>query len=378
MGKLPLYKQIQADIKKQIAFGSLKPGDRIPSETDLARKYFVSQITSKNALNGLVDEGYLYRIQGKGTFVTNSLADSEADSVPSADSTIFKPSFKGIIGFLVPAMVTKVSQTLLNHMERFISQADYQMVFHITRESITDEAFTINLLRNNGAKGIIVFPVIDEVYNETILRTALDKYPLVLVDRYFKNINVNSVTSDNMDAMYEATNYLIQNHHKNIAILSPKITNTAVEDRVAGFEKCCFDNDLPINQNDWCILDYDINETDYTFTAIESFFLKKKYITAAICINAEIAQCAYYVLQKMGKCIPTNFELISFDQPYLNGVSYIAQDEEDICKKAIDLLICQINGDYNTSHIEVPAKFINLKSASPDLPPYHLLYVLNK
>ena len=56
MKKMPLYRQIQEDIKQQIAFGSLKPGDRLPSEMDYARKYFVSQITSKNALNGLVDE----------------------------------------------------------------------------------------------------------------------------------------------------------------------------------------------------------------------------------------------------------------------------------------------------------------------------------
>lgn len=97
MKKMPLYRQIQEDIKQQIAFGSLKPGDRLPSEMDYARKYFVSQITSKNALNGLVDEGYLIRIQGKGTFVANN--PNKINSAPRLDLS-FQVAPKELLGFL--------------------------------------------------------------------------------------------------------------------------------------------------------------------------------------------------------------------------------------------------------------------------------------
>ena len=72
MSSLPLYKKIQDDIKQQIAAGQLREGDRIPSESELTQRYFVSNITVKNALYGLVDEGVIYRIKGKGSFVASS------------------------------------------------------------------------------------------------------------------------------------------------------------------------------------------------------------------------------------------------------------------------------------------------------------------
>ncbi|KGE19054.1 GntR family transcriptional regulator [Paenibacillus wynnii] len=66
---LPLYREIQYQIKRQIELGNLRPGDRIPSEKELAERFYVSLITVKNALAGLADDGTLIRIQGKGTFV---------------------------------------------------------------------------------------------------------------------------------------------------------------------------------------------------------------------------------------------------------------------------------------------------------------------
>ena len=50
MNSIPLYKQIIEDILSRIHDGSLQPGDRIPSERELAEQYLVSHITSKNAL----------------------------------------------------------------------------------------------------------------------------------------------------------------------------------------------------------------------------------------------------------------------------------------------------------------------------------------
>jgi len=51
--------------------GVLKPGDQIPSESELCRIYGVSRITVRQAVRSLVDEGFLYRKQGKGTFVAS-------------------------------------------------------------------------------------------------------------------------------------------------------------------------------------------------------------------------------------------------------------------------------------------------------------------
>lgn len=66
---VPLYVQIINDITEKIESGEYTEGQKIPSEAELAKKHGVSRITVTNAIQRMVQEGTLYRIQGKGTFV---------------------------------------------------------------------------------------------------------------------------------------------------------------------------------------------------------------------------------------------------------------------------------------------------------------------
>ncbi|WP_279389205.1 GntR family transcriptional regulator [Scopulibacillus darangshiensis] len=66
---IPLYHQLKDRLKKSIDSGSWETGDKIPSENQLMDQYNVSRNTAKKAIEELVQEGILYRIQGKGTFV---------------------------------------------------------------------------------------------------------------------------------------------------------------------------------------------------------------------------------------------------------------------------------------------------------------------
>ncbi|MFQ7602920.1 MAG: GntR family transcriptional regulator [Enterococcus avium] len=70
------YEEIKQDIVKRILSKEFQPGQKISSEADLKSKYNVSSTTVVKALNELVSEGYVHRIQGKGTFVTKALRGS--------------------------------------------------------------------------------------------------------------------------------------------------------------------------------------------------------------------------------------------------------------------------------------------------------------
>lgn len=63
------YLLIENDILDSIKNGKLKPGDKIDSESVLKKKYKVSTITVRKAFNDLINNGYLYGVQGLGTFV---------------------------------------------------------------------------------------------------------------------------------------------------------------------------------------------------------------------------------------------------------------------------------------------------------------------
>lgn len=68
----PLYLQLKNKIKKEIRTGMLKPGDKIPSESQLQKEYNMSRVTVRNAMEELTSEGYIIKVQGKGSFVAQS------------------------------------------------------------------------------------------------------------------------------------------------------------------------------------------------------------------------------------------------------------------------------------------------------------------
>jgi GntR family transcriptional regulator len=65
----PLYQQIKTLILQSLQAGDWKPGEAIPSETELAARFRVSQGTVRKAIDELAAEHLLIRRQGKGTFV---------------------------------------------------------------------------------------------------------------------------------------------------------------------------------------------------------------------------------------------------------------------------------------------------------------------
>jgi GntR family transcriptional regulator len=68
---LPYYEQLKQLLIAQIADGTLRPGDLVPPEWELCEQYRVSRTVVRQALTDLVNERRLYRIRGKGTFVTD-------------------------------------------------------------------------------------------------------------------------------------------------------------------------------------------------------------------------------------------------------------------------------------------------------------------
>jgi len=74
----PLYEQIVAAVKREIAAGRLSPGAALPSVRALAAELLVSLITVKRAYEELEREGIIWSRQGLGTFVAESGADEVA------------------------------------------------------------------------------------------------------------------------------------------------------------------------------------------------------------------------------------------------------------------------------------------------------------
>ncbi|MEP6701494.1 MAG: GntR family transcriptional regulator [Betaproteobacteria bacterium] len=66
----PLYRQLRENLRARILDNALLPLARLPSESELMRLHSVSRITVRQALNDLQKEGLIFKVQGKGAFVS--------------------------------------------------------------------------------------------------------------------------------------------------------------------------------------------------------------------------------------------------------------------------------------------------------------------
>lgn len=67
--KIPIYYQIQEQVREAIRLGHLKPGDPVPDEESLASELGISRMTARHALTELAHEGFIRRERGRGSFV---------------------------------------------------------------------------------------------------------------------------------------------------------------------------------------------------------------------------------------------------------------------------------------------------------------------
>lgn len=80
---IPIYIQIQNDIKQKIEEGYWQVGTAIPAERQLAEMFNVSRMTVRQAIQGLVDDGVLQRRVGAGTFISERKLTERLEAVTS-------------------------------------------------------------------------------------------------------------------------------------------------------------------------------------------------------------------------------------------------------------------------------------------------------
>jgi len=111
---IPKYEQVKQSLIADIQLGKWSAGGVIPSEAQLLQRFKVSRPTLVRSLQDLVREGYLYRRQGKGTFVADRSANGNSSghrSIPVfadrdvVEGEIFLRILRGVQAVLGPAHV---------------------------------------------------------------------------------------------------------------------------------------------------------------------------------------------------------------------------------------------------------------------------------
>ncbi|KAB2863487.1 MAG: winged helix-turn-helix transcriptional regulator, partial [Exiguobacterium chiriqhucha] len=81
MAQRTKYNMVKDHILEWIKDGTVRPGEKIPSENELVQSFGVSRHTIRQAVGELVNEGYLYREQGSGTYCSPVLPTSTPQTI---------------------------------------------------------------------------------------------------------------------------------------------------------------------------------------------------------------------------------------------------------------------------------------------------------
>lgn len=351
--RLPLYIQIKKYLKDSIQRGIYKANDQIPSEQELAKKFNVSRITSKNAILQLVEQGLVYRIPGKGTFVKDIKAEEAVNESREEQRNALQSS--KIIGIIMPEVVERHSAQILAEIESAVSERGYGLLLRQSHHSTEKENQAMNMMMKEKVEGLIIFPVDDVVYNEKILQLSLDKFPLVLIDRYLKGIETAAVYSDNYHGAYELTKILLDQGHQKISLFtSPHYHTVTVEERIKGYEQALTDARIPIDRS---LRFVDIlQQEDPVEKAIE-FLSAHSEITSIFAMNAFAGKIAIQAAKKLKDKLPKNFAIASFDQDQTLDffpVYSAKQDPIKIGQKAVELLYRQVKGEEIGERVTIP------------------------
>ncbi len=96
---VPIYEQIEEQIKSQIITGDLREGDALPSMRVLAKELKISIITTKRAYEDLEKDGFIYSIAGKGCFVKGINSEIVKENLMFAIQEILETAVdKAILG----------------------------------------------------------------------------------------------------------------------------------------------------------------------------------------------------------------------------------------------------------------------------------------
>ncbi len=130
------YLTIKNHLKEAIERNDFKPGEKIYSELELKEKYGVSNTTVVRALQELVFEGYLTRIQGKGTFVSKGMLKKKVGF--TEHNVIHKPG-GGFEEYTESVKVLSIKEITDKEIARIVEIGANEKIIHFTRMRLDDQ-----------------------------------------------------------------------------------------------------------------------------------------------------------------------------------------------------------------------------------------------
>jgi LacI family transcriptional regulator len=145
-------------------------------------------------------------------------------------------------GLIVPDITNPFFARIARSIEICSFETGYTLIVCNTDEDQKKEIHFLDELLSRGIDGLIIAPVQDSI--EHLRELKEKKFPFVLVDRFFDEMETNAVVSNNEDSAYEAVEYLVKLGHHRIAMIQGRNKIYTIEKRLIGYQRAVKDFNL--------------------------------------------------------------------------------------------------------------------------------------
>ena len=352
---------VQSYILDMIKSQKLNQGDRLPTEKQLCDQFAVSRITVQNALEELRKDGWIYRIQGGGTFVGNNPAgDNAQTSLP-----------------FIPFIISDNNPTtrcleIINGAEDYLKTKSCYVTVHSPNGDLSKENEIIQSLIDKGIKSMIILPFQSDINNCFYFNLIRQNINLVFVDLIPNGLTGNLVCSNNVLGGYLITEHLIQQGYRRIGVVSGSVISApSAKDRITGYRFALESAGLPVDEK-YIRIESTVNTRKDLNEAIprilDYFFSLPDPPDALFGVNDLTAVDLYNALNNRGIHVPTDIALSGFDNLAASidnpiPITTVEQNYYDIGYNAAK--ICYESSDFNKqmfTHCILPVKLIKRQS----------------
>ena len=344
------YNQIEEELKALILEEKIKPGEKMPSENVLSKQYGVSRQTVRKAISDLVNEGFVYAVQGSGTYCS--------------DASRFKKDSKDI-AVVMTYLSDYIFPKVISGIDSVLSENGYSIVLKNTNNSRTREIKCLEELIEKNFDGIIVEPSKSNVFcKHKYLYDKLDKYgiPYIFIQGAYSVMEDKPhVIMDDEKGAYLLTGYLISQGHKNIIGVF-KSDDTQGQNRHKGYAKALAKAGLTYDPEN-VIWFYTEDRAVHPYTNLQKMIKSGKKVDAIVAYNDQIAFHLIKAIRELGLKVPQDISITGYDnsQPAANTditLTTIVHPQQELGKIAAQMLLKMIRGEEVEKRIVVEPELV--------------------
>ena len=341
---------------------ALSPASSSPQPTlkRIARESGVSVTTISRVLTGQANR---YRISKQTETAVRKLA-KELDFVPNQLARGLRLKKTLTIGLVIPDISNPFFAGIAQQATLGTRKHGYSVILCDSQDSTELEMQSLALLQSRNVEGVVLCPVGQST--DHLAEYIGGRLPLVLVDRFYPELPLPYVSSDNVAGAKQATELLIENGHRRIACLQGLRHTSPNEFRVRGYKEALARHHIQVDEN-LIVGDSFTEQSGYIETKL---LLKTQPDVKAILSLCNLnALGAIRALAEEKRSVPDDISIVSFDDPpysaYLaTPMTTVAQSYSEMGEVAVKLLFDQIQSSRGQTKggILLPTTLIKRKS----------------